>query len=141
MISLHIAGMYSLSPLVGWAADRFGRIPVLLLGMAQLAGAATLAGTSGPHDVARLATALVLLGSGWSCGLVAGSALLTESTPVERRPAAQGLSDLLMNGAAAAGSLAGGAIVTAFSYSALAVVALGLVAPMAVVLIVKGSGR
>ncbi|HEV7933900.1 MAG TPA: MFS transporter [Actinomadura sp.] len=135
VISLHITGMYALSPLVGWTADRFGRIPVLLLAMAQLATAAALAGTSSSHDVSRLAVALVLLGTGWSCGLVAGSALLTDSIPVERRPAVQGLSDLLMNGGAAAGSVAGGAIVAAFSYGALAVVAIALVVPMTAVLV------
>jgi MFS family permease len=141
VISLHIAGMYALSPLVGLLADRLGRIPVLLLGMALLATAAALAGMSAPHDVGLLTGALVLLGIGWSCGLVAGSALLTEAVPVERRPAVQGLSDLLMNGGAAAGSIAGGAIVAAFSYGALAVIAIVLVAPMTMVLVLGRSGR
>jgi MFS family permease len=141
VISLHIAGMYALSPLAGWAADRLGRIPVLLLGMAQLSTAAALAATSAPHEVARLATALVLLGTGWSCGLVAGSALLTESVPAERRPAVQGLSDLLMNGAAAGGSVAGGAVVAAFSYGALAVVTVGLVVPATAMLIMDRQSR
>ncbi|GAA2103637.1 MFS transporter [Actinomadura alba] len=135
VISLHIAGMYAFSPIVGWAADRFGRIPVLLFGMAQLGTAATLAATSAPHDVTRLAIALVLLGTGWSCGLVAGSALLTESVPAARRPAIQGLSDLLMNSGAAAGSLAGGAVVAAFSYGALAVVTIALVVPTTTMLV------
>jgi MFS family permease len=40
-ISLHIAGMYALSPLMGRAADRIGRVPVVLAGMAQLAVAVT----------------------------------------------------------------------------------------------------
>ncbi|MBC6461209.1 MFS transporter [Actinomadura sp. HBU206391] len=141
VISLHIAGMYALSPLVGWAADRFGRIPVLLLGMAQLGTAAALAATSGPHDVARLASALVLLGVGWSCGLVAGSALLSESVPAERRASVQGLSDLLMNGAAAAGGITGGAVVAAFSYGVLAVAAIGLVVPATAMLVMCRQGQ
>ncbi|MCW2902721.1 MAG: arabinose efflux permease family protein [Streptosporangiaceae bacterium] len=140
VISLHITGMYALSPAVGWAADRLGRFPVLLLAMGQLAAAVTLASTSSPHDVAKLATALVLLGTGWSCGLVAGSALLTESIPVERRPAVQGLSDLLMNGAAAGGSVAGGMIVAAFSYGALAVFTLAMIVPMTIVLALGHRG-
>lgn len=53
VISLHIAGMYVLSPVVGWLADRLGRVPVLVLGMAQLLTAAALAGTAGGHDVPR----------------------------------------------------------------------------------------
>jgi MFS family permease len=135
VISLHIAGMYALSPLPGWLADRFGRIPVLLAGMALLAAATALAAVSAPHHVARLSTALVLLGLGWSFGLVGGSALLTESVPPARRPSVQGLSDLLMNGGAAIGGLAAGAIVTALSYGALATAAMALVLPMTVALI------
>lgn len=136
VISLHIAGMFAFSPLVGRLADRRGRIPVLLLGMAQLIAAAALAGASAPQDVARLSIGLVLLGTGWSCGLVAGSALLTESVAIERRPAVQGLSDLLMNGGAALGGVAAGAVVMAFSYGTLAVTAAVLVLPMIVVLVV-----
>ncbi|MEW2354820.1 MFS transporter [Spirillospora sp. NPDC029432] len=141
VISLHIAGMYALSPLPGWLADRYGRVPVLLIGMAVLAAATALAAVSAPHDVTRLSIALVLLGLGWSFGLVAGSALLTESVPLERRPAVQGLSDLLMNGGAAIGGLAAGAIVTAFSYGVLATCAMALVLPMTAALIVGGRER
>ncbi|MFC4009734.1 MFS transporter [Nonomuraea purpurea] len=118
VISLHIAGMYVLSPVVGWLADRAGKLPVLVLGMALLLGAATLAGTAGPR-VWQVTTALVLLGLGWSCGLVAGSALVTESVPLDRRPAVQGLSDLLMNVCGATGTIAAGAIVGLLSFGAL----------------------
>jgi MFS family permease len=135
VISLHIAGMYALSPLVGRLTDQWGRIPVLMLGMGQLAAAAVLAGMSAPQDVARLSAGLVLLGTGWSCGLVAGSALLTESVPLDRRPAVQGLSDLLMNGGAALGGVAAGVIVMAFSYGFLAITAATLVLPMLVILL------
>ena len=31
-ISLHIAGMYALSPVMGWLTDKTGRLPVILLG-------------------------------------------------------------------------------------------------------------
>ncbi|MFI7698822.1 MFS transporter [Nonomuraea sp. NPDC049480] len=121
VISLHIAGMYMLSPVVGWLADKAGKVPVLLLGMGLLLAAAALAGTAG-HRVWQVTTALVLLGLGWSCGLVAGSALVTESVPIERRPAVQGLSDLLMNVCGATGTIVAGAIVGMLSYGALGLV-------------------
>ncbi|MGW0806441.1 MFS transporter [Nonomuraea sp. NPDC002799] len=121
VISLHIAGMYVLSPVVGWLADRAGKVPVLVLGMALLLGAAVLAGTSG-HRIWQVTTALVLLGLGWSCGLVAGSALVTESVPIDRRPAVQGLSDLLMNVCGATGTIIAGAIVGLLSYGMLGLV-------------------
>ncbi|MGP3913169.1 MFS transporter [Nonomuraea sp. 10N515B] len=118
VISLHIAGMYVLSPVVGWLADKAGKVPVLVLGMALLLASAVLAGTAG-HRVWQVTAALVLLGLGWSCGLVAGSALVTESVPIDRRPAVQGLSDLLMNVCGATGTIVAGVIVGVLSYSAL----------------------
>ncbi|NUW44299.1 MFS transporter [Nonomuraea rhodomycinica] len=129
VISLHIAGMYVLSPVVGWLSDKAGKVPVLLLGMALLLSAACLAGTAG-HRVWQVTTALVLLGLGWSCGLVAGSALLSESVPVERRPAVQGLSDLLMNVCGATGTVVAGAIVGGLSYGVLGLV-VGLMVTLA----------
>ncbi|PDP87457.1 MFS transporter [Glycomyces fuscus] len=106
-ISLHIAGMYALSPVVGWLTDRYGRVPVLLAGQAVLIAAALVAGTAG-HDEVRVTVGLVLLGLGWSFGLVSGTALLAESLAAEVRPRAQGVSDLVMNlGGAAAGALSG----------------------------------
>ncbi|WP_047869654.1 MFS transporter [Nocardiopsis sp. RV163] len=106
-ISLHIAGMYALSPLVGWLTDRFGRVPVLVAGQGVLAAAAVVAGTAG-HDEVRVTVGLVLLGLGWSFGLVSGTALLAESLAADVRPRVQGVSDLVMNlGGAAAGALSG----------------------------------
>ncbi|MFL1381896.1 MULTISPECIES: MFS transporter [unclassified Nocardiopsis] len=106
-ISLHIAGMYALSPVVGWLSDRLGRVPVLLAGQVVLLAATAVAGTAG-HDETRVTAGLVLLGLGWSFSLVAGTALLAGSLEVGVRPRAQGVSDLLMNlGGAAAGGLSG----------------------------------
>ncbi|WP_460370454.1 MFS transporter, partial [Actinocorallia lasiicapitis] len=137
VISLHIAGMYALSPLVGWLADQFGHIAVLLLGMVLIVLAAVVAGTSGEHDLVRLSVALVLLGLGWSCGLVAGSALLTESVPVDLRPSVQGLSDLLMNTGAALGGAVAGVIVSVLSYAALSGLLILLALPMATALLYR----
>nr|BFE81414.1 hypothetical protein GCM10020093_040150 [Planobispora longispora] len=119
VISLHVAGMYVLSPVVGWLADRIGRVRVLVLGMALLLVSAVLAGTAGEHGVAQVTAGLTLLGLGWSCGLVAGSAMLTEAVPLERRPAVQGLSDLVMNTCGATGTVIAGVIVETLSYGTL----------------------
>ncbi|MFF5211516.1 MFS transporter [Streptosporangium sp. NPDC000396] len=122
VISLHIAGMYVLSPVVGWLADRIGRVQVLVLGMGLLLASAVLAGGAGPHDVGRVTAGLILLGIGWSCGLISGSAMLSEAVPLERRPAVQGLSDLLMNVCGAAGTVIAGVIVGTLSYGVLGTV-------------------
>lgn len=118
VLSLHIAGMFVLSPVVGWLADKAGKVPVLLAGMLLLLAAGILAGTAG-HAVWQITAGLTLLGIGWSCGLVAGSAMLSESVALERRPAVQGLSDLLMNVCGATGTVLAGAIVGGLSYLAL----------------------
>ncbi|GIH90779.1 MFS transporter [Planobispora siamensis] len=119
VISLHVVGMYVLSPLVGWLADRIGRARVLVLGMALLLVSAVLAGTAGEHGVTQVTAGLILLGLGWSCCLVSGSAMLTEAVPLERRPAVQGLSDLVMNGCGATGTVIAGVIVEVLSYGTL----------------------
>ncbi|MEU4696013.1 MFS transporter [Nonomuraea dietziae] len=121
VLSLHIAGMYVLSPVVGWLADKVGKVPVLVLGMALLVASAALAGTAGDR-VWQITAGLTLLGIGWSCGLVAGSAMLSEAVAIERRPAVQGLSDLLMNICGATGTIIAGAIVGALSYGVLGLV-------------------
>ncbi|MGJ6963027.1 MFS transporter [Streptosporangium sp. G11] len=119
VISLHIAGMYVLSPVVGWLADRAGRTPVLVLGTGLLLAAAVLAGGAGAHDVTRVTVGLVLLGLGWSCGLIAGSAMLSEAVPLEHRTPVQGLSDLVMNVCGATGTVIAGVIVGSLSYGVL----------------------
>ncbi|WP_186763483.1 MFS transporter [Lentzea tibetensis] len=122
VISLHIAAMYAASPLFGWMADRLGRIPVLAIGASLVVAASGIAGMAPSNEAPQLAAGLALLGFGWSAGLVAGSALLTESVPVEDRPAAQGLSDLCMNAGGAVGGAVSGVVVTAWSYASLGLI-------------------
>ncbi|WP_277309668.1 MFS transporter [Spongiactinospora sp. TRM90649] len=136
VLSLHIAGMFALSPIVGWLADRLGGVRVLVIGMGLLLVSAVLAGTAGEHGVAQVTAGLFVLGVGWSCGLVAGSALLTESTPIARRTSVQGLSDLLMNVCGATGTVVAGAIVGALSYGALAL-AVGVMVTLCAALLLR----
>jgi MFS family permease len=100
-----------------------------VLAAALLAAAAILGALADPHDAAMLAVALVLLGLGWSAGLIAGSTLLTESVPVDVRPRAQGLSDVTMNVAGGLAGIAAGLTVAASSFALLGVVAAVLVVP------------
>jgi MFS family permease len=128
-ISLHIAGMYALSPVVGWAADRFGRIPVIATGHVLLLCAAVTAGTAG-HRTPQVMAGLILLGLGWSCSMVGGSTLLAESVSPAARPGVQGASDLLMNLAGALGGAASGGLLDLAGYGGLNTVAGLLVAPV-----------
>ncbi|MEU3356431.1 MFS transporter [Streptomyces sp. NPDC037389] len=128
-ISLHILGMYGLSPLVGRAADRLGRIPVILAGQAVFAAATVLAGTAGGRQW-PVTAGLFLLGVGWSCATVAGSALLSESVAAEHRSETQGLSDMLMNLVGAAGAALSGVVLAGYGYGGLNAAAAVLVVPV-----------
>jgi MFS family permease len=130
VISGHIAGMYAFSPVMGWLADRIGRLAVIGLAVGLLCAAALLAGTAGA-DHGQTAAGLFVLGLGWSAGLVSGSTLLTDSVPQPARAAVQGLSDLTMNTSAGIGGAAAGLIVAQASYGWLNVVGACLLLPMA----------
>jgi len=122
VISVHVAGMYAFSPLVGWAADRYGRRTVILAGVGVLLTACAVAGTAG-HDTVRLTAGLGLLGLGWSGTMVAGSTLVAEATPVALRASVQGLSDLVMGLAGATGGALSGMVVALAGFPTLALIA------------------
>jgi MFS family permease len=100
---------------------------------ALLLAAAALAGTAAPDAALQLGTGLLLLGLGWSCGLIAGSTLVTESVTDEQRPAAQGGTDLLMGLGAAVAGVAGGPLLALGGYMLVATVSAALVVPLLVV--------
>src|SRR5438034_1340517 len=131
VISVHIAGMYAFAPLIGWLTDRFGRRPLIFAGIALLVTACVLAGGAG-YDSVRLGAGLFTVGLGWSCTMVAGSTLLTESVPLERRASAQGLSDLIMGLAGASAGALSGVVVSVWSYPVLALVAAIATVPLIV---------
>ncbi len=96
VVSVHIAGMYAFSPLVGRIADRRGRLTAIQIGAAAIIASSALAALSG--DVEQLLfPSLWGLGLGWNFGLIGGSSLLSESVPVEHRVAVQGSADLMMS--------------------------------------------
>ncbi|MFY9330779.1 MAG: MFS transporter [Candidatus Nanopelagicales bacterium] len=124
VISVHVAGMYALSPVVGWAVDRFGRIPVIVVGIVILLAACAISGLAAGDDITLLGVGLFLLGLGWSCTLIAGSTLLVDGVAPQERPSVQGLSDLVMNVAGAVGGAVAGLVVLFSSYAVLCVVAM-----------------
>jgi len=110
VISVHVVGMYAFSPVVGIAVDRFGRVPMILAGVAVLTASCVISGLAPANNVVVLGTGLFLLGLGWSFTLIAGSTLVTDSVEANERPSVQGLSDLSMNAAGALGGIAAGVI-------------------------------
>ncbi|MFC6017253.1 MFS transporter [Plantactinospora solaniradicis] len=129
VLSLHIAGMFALSPVVGWLTDRFGRRPVILGGIGTLLAACAVAGTAG-HNTAQVSVGLTLLGLGWSGTMVAGSTLLSESVSADVRPAVQGLSDLTMGLAGALAGALSGFVIQLAGYAVLNLLAAVAVVPL-----------
>jgi len=109
VIAVHILGMYGFSPLVGRYADRIGASKTIRNGALVLAAGVVSSVVAG-YQPSLIFLGLFLLGLGWSFGLIAGSALLTASVPEHSRVAAQGLSDTLLSGLAAAAALTSGLI-------------------------------
>ncbi|MER7072688.1 MFS transporter [Terrabacter sp. NPDC000476] len=137
VISVHILGMYALSPLVGAAVDRWGPASVAVAGGVVLTVASALAARSQAGWSGLLLVALFLLGVGWSCTLVSGSTLLTSSVATQERPAAQGLADVLMGLAGAGGGVVAGVVIGGLGYAALASGA----AVVGVLVLVVGAAR
>jgi MFS family permease len=96
VIAVHVLGMYGLAPLIGRWADRFGRVKTLSAGAGILA-TGTISAVVAGYVPGLVFVGLFLLGLGWSFALIAGSALLTESLPIEERIGAQGLADVAMS--------------------------------------------
>jgi MFS family permease len=106
VISLHIAGMWVFSPLIGAALDRFGRRPGLIAGGATSVVGALLASTdAGPGLVA---VGLFAIGLGWSATFLGATAVISDLTEPTERAGALGFTDLLVSLSSAVAGLAGG---------------------------------
>lgn len=124
-ISMHVAGMYALSPVFGWLTDKLGARPIILLGQVLLISASVLVWVN-PSDHTMTTIALLCLGLGWSASTVAGSTMISGAVEVSERPQLQGTSDLCMSLAGVIGGLSAGPILAAVDFEGLAVALLAL---------------
>ncbi|MFE8990771.1 MFS transporter [Streptomyces collinus] len=144
VIALHTGSMYLPSPLAGRLVDRFGATAMSVVTACTLLAAGVVAALAPGHSLTLITLALVLLGVGWSFGLVTGTAIVTNSTPLATRAKVQGLVDVAIAIAGAVGGLASGIVVAFTSYPILAVlcgVLASVAAPAAIVAARKGSSR
>ena len=137
-ISLHIAGMYALSPVMGWLTDKAGRLPVILLGHGLILLSVLVAGL-GQAVPALVTVGLVLLGLGWSAATIAGSTLLAESVGADDRVLVQGVSDTMMGVAGAVGAGFSGLVMSGVGYQGLNLAAASVAA--VVVTVAFRAGR
>lgn len=141
VISMHVLGMFALSPLVGQLADRWGRKQVIALGAGILMTGCVIAPLS--YDTPWIALAQFCVGLGWSCCYVAGGALLTDALGVSERARLQGANDTVVSLASATGSLSSGLLLAASGFTLVAGVgfAVALLPLLAVVFMRLQRGR
>lgn len=106
VIMAHTVGMFGLSSVNGWAASRFGRVNMILLGSLLLIVSAIMAPLV--VGVPLLALSLFLLGLGWNVCFVSGSALLADAVSAAERGRVQGASETMVAIASGLGSVGAG---------------------------------
>ncbi|MBE1877975.1 MFS transporter [Myceligenerans pegani] len=163
VISLHVLGMFALSPVFGWLADRWGAVRTAVVGLVVQAvsvvmgfvaavmadGAAadhsTAAGhaAAGPDPAASVVTAfaLVLLGLGWSASVIATSAMLASVGEARVRVPLQGACDALMNYAGAGAAALAGPVLALGGFQAVNIAGAILLLPAVVALIARSRVR
>ena len=117
VISLHIVGMYAFSPAVGWLVDRIGPHLMIGAGGVTLFAGAEMASRTDPADSLGLFVGLLLIGLGWSFGLISGSSLLTGAFPSHQRVEVQGAADMIMAIGGAAAALLAGVVMERVGYN------------------------
>jgi len=140
VISAHTFGMFAFSVLSGNLTDRLGREKVIIIGAGILILAGLSAGLS--PDVLPIAISLFFLGLGWNLCYVGGSTLLTDQLSPPEQSRMQGVNDLMVGLASAAGSLGSGFVFAAVGFQLMGFVGAGLsIVPLLVVIWWKMSPK
>jgi MFS family permease len=109
-IQWHVMGMFAPSFFTGTLIVRFGKEPIMIVGLALLAACATIALAG--LTVVHFWTALILLGIGWNFTFVGATTLLADTYRSEERSRVEGLNDFLVFGTVAVASFSSGSLVT-----------------------------
>jgi MFS family permease len=116
VVRWHIVAMFAPSFFTGAVIVRFGRLPVIAMGLLLLGtcGAIALAGIELQHFY----LALIALGVGWNFSFIGATSLLGTTHTLAEQAKVQGLNDFLVLGLVAVGSFGSGALLDAFGWSA-----------------------
>ena len=106
VISVHVLGMFGLSPLTGYLIDRYGRVSMMVIAALVLIAATIIAPLS--TQMPYLLAGLFLLGLGWNFGYVAGSSMLADALSGAARTRVAGFNDMLVAFCAGLGTLSSG---------------------------------
>lgn len=129
VLSVHLVGMYAVSPLVGRFADRYGQRVTLRTGAWILIVSSLLSLPAG-HSVPVMFLSMGALGVGSTMGLIAGSGLLSDHVDASVRVPVQGTADLLTALSGGVAGLVAGAVLDVAGYGLLGVLAALLTLPL-----------
>jgi MFS family permease len=138
VISVHIAGMYALAPVVGFVTDRVGELRMAHAAAATLVIAAGLAAAAG-HSHIVIGIALLVLGLAWSMATISGAALLTAAVPIGERAETQGVADTTMGFVGGLGGIVSGIVVGVVGYGALSLIGAIVAAGLGVLLVTRSA--
>lgn len=126
VVRWHVFAMFAPSFFTGLLIARIGHLPVIATGMVLLAlcSLIALAGV----ELHRFYLALIALGVGWNFGFVGATSLLATTHSAEERGRVQGLNDFLVFGLVSLASFGSGALLNAFGWPTVQVVAIPSVA-------------
>ncbi|MBW3591726.1 MAG: MFS transporter [Actinobacteria bacterium] len=141
VLSSHFVGMYALSPLSGWIADRFGKMRAIWAGFGVLMLSVVAVAVTQSGGGMILAGPMFLVGFGWSLSFVAGSALVSEGLAYADRARLQGAVDTMVWSCSALAAALGGVLLGVFGYPSLSLLAGAVVLAGALVLLIRYRGR
>ena len=141
-ISWHVVAMYLPSFFTGPLITRFGREPIVLLGLLLLAGCGVVALMG--VDFMNFTIAMVLLGLGWNFGYIGATALVTDCHTPEERGRVQAFNDFMIFGFVALMSFLSGNMLHFFGWHGVNITLLAFIAVATVIILVLpriGAGR
>jgi MFS family permease len=119
-VAVHMIGMFGLSIPLGRLADRLGHGVVLLIGLGTAAIGAILLPVTLSYAV--IVVAIFLVGLGWSCVNVSGTALLADLSTPEERGRTIGANDTFSAVTGAVFPLLGGFVVQYWGFGILSTI-------------------
>ncbi|HSW15256.1 MAG TPA: MFS transporter [Solimonas sp.] len=139
VIQLHVLGMFVPSFFTGSLISRFGVLPIMLAGVALLAGHVLISLTG--TDFHYFAGALVLLGVGWNFLYIGGTTLLTTTYTPAEKGRAQAANDMTIFVVGLLGSLVAAPLLQLLGWQSMNLVLLPWLAIAAVALMGLGMVR
>ncbi len=119
-IRWHVLAMYGPSFFTGALIVRFGKLPIIAIGLGLLIMCASVALAG--LELWNFWVSLILLGIGWNFAFIGATALLGESYHESEKNKVQGLHDFILFTLVASASLASGAVLNIYGWNGIATV-------------------